>query len=652
MRLRLSLRLAPVGAAAWVVAFVATHLPSAAVGLAGALWAGTVIATAGTVVAAARTRRRVAASALVLLIALAAGAAAASQVALALPERARVLAADIAGGRSVVVEAVVVGKVERRADGSLSFDARATRIASGAESRSLNAEVTVRVAPDLVDDRRGLDVGARIEAHGTAAATRPGARAVLEIRASRGVAVVEPPQSWASVTAALRAGLVSSSRNLPGDGAGLVPGLAVGDTSAVSVDLDASMKQSSLSHLTAVSGANCALVVGLAFGAAAALGASRAMRVCAGLVALSGFVALVTPEPSVVRAAAMAAIAMLATLLGRPAAGMSTLSLAVSAVLVADPWLAGSLGFALSVTATASLLLFTRPLARGMGRVMPRALAVGLSIPVAAQLACGPLLVLISPDVSVYGILANLLAAPAAPAATLVGLAACLTGAVPVVQDGLTALAWVPATWIASTARVASDMPASQIPWQEGWLGAAGLAVVSLAVGVLIALGRGTRRRAVLRGASAMVVCIVMGGVAGNGLLGGVAGRWTLPADWSILACDVGQGDAVLLRSAGQVALIDTGPAPEPLAACLDRAGVQRNSLRRRPLGRYGGGGEPHRNAPARTADRGWHAPARPAGSTRHAARRSGARPERSAGGGPVAGPVAGCRQPRLPGRQ
>ena len=125
------------------------------------------------------------------------------------------------------------------------------------------------------------------------------------------------------------------------------------------------MKESSLSHLTAVSGANCAIVVGLAFGAVAAAGGSRAARVAGGVVALIGFVLLVTPEPSVVRAAAMALIAMLGVLLGRTGAGIAVLCLAVTVLLVADPWLAGSLGFALSAVATGSLLLWARPLAPG-----------------------------------------------------------------------------------------------------------------------------------------------------------------------------------------------------------------------------------------------------------------------------------------------
>ena len=255
-------------------------------------------------------------------------------------------------------------------------------------------------------------------------------------------------------------------------------------------ELDAAMKESSLSHLTAVSGANCAIVVGLAFGAVAAAGGSRRARVGGGVAALIGFVLLVTPEPSVVRAAAMALIAMLGVLLGRTGAGIAVLCLAVTVLLVGDPWLSGSLGFALSAVATGSLLLWARPLATGLAQRMPRAMALALSVPLAAQLACGPLLVIITPTVPLYGVIANLLAAPAAPIATIVGLAACLSAPLPWVQSGLTAIAWLPAAWIAGTAHTVSSLPGDQVPWLEGWTGVAALAAVSLAIGAVIVVPR------------------------------------------------------------------------------------------------------------------------------------------------------------------
>jgi competence protein ComEC len=582
MPLHMTLRLVPVAGAAWVVAATVTLAPGAAGATALGLWA----AALGCLVwSAGRGRRRVPATRrrghgpVVVVLALCAAAAAASHVAAAQPARQDAAELEVTAGRAVEVEATVVGKVERRADGALAFDAIASRIDTGPRSHPVRMEVVVRVDPKDVADRRALDVGAAISARGTAAESRPGERAVLVIRATRGLEVTARATGPAAVASGLRQGLVAVASGLPGGGAGLVPGLAVGDTSAVSAELDAAMKESSLAHLTAVSGANCALVVGLVYAAAALIGLRRPTRVACGLAALVGFVLLVTPEPSVVRAGVMAAIAMLGVLLGRPGAGMAILALAVAVLLVADPWLAGSLGFALSAAATASLLLFARPLADGLTRFLPRILALALAVPTAAQLACGPLLVLIAPQVPLFGVLANLLAAPAAPLATTLGLAACLAAPVPVLQEGLAALAWLPASWIAATAMTVSEVPGGLLPWGEGWPGALSLAAVGLAAGVVVALGGGSARRRRLRVVSALLVTTTIGVLGGQGLLGSAAGRWTLPASWSILACDVGQGDAVLMRSAGAVALVDTGPEPEALDTCLARAGIDRIDL-------------------------------------------------------------------------
>lgn len=615
MRRSGAFRLVPVAAASWTAAGVAILAPAASPWIALSLWAlvgwgslavlragirrATPAGTSGhgpagdgagagstrTGDAGGWTRLRMPRHALrralvVAVLAAAASAAAASHVAWAQPARAGVADLALGGGRAVDVRAEVSGKIERRADGTLSFDARASRLTTGDDTLAAGVEITVRVSPEDVEGAARLDVGAFVDARGTARPGRAGERTVVVVWASRGVEILRGAEGAAAVAADLRRGLLRAVDGLPGDGAGLVPGLAVGDTSIVSPTLDAAMKEASLSHLTAVSGANCALVVGIAFGLAAALGASRGLRVTSGLTVLTGFVVLVTPEPSVVRAAAMAAIAMVAVLLGRAGAGIALLSSAVTLLLILDPWLAGSLGFALSVAATGSLLLCARPFAAGLARAVPRPLALALAVPLAAQLACGPLLILIEPTVPVYGVLANLLAGPAAPAATVLGLASCLSAPLPWLQSGLAGLAWVPASWIAATATTASNLPGDALPWLEGWQGAVALAVLGAAIGVVIVMGRGgSRAQRVLRATSVTLVAVVAGAAIGAGALTSIGGRWTLPADWSVLACDVGQGDAVLLRSAGAVALVDTGPAPEPLAACLSRAGIERIDL-------------------------------------------------------------------------
>ena len=201
-------------------------------------------------------------------------------------------------------------------------------------------------------------------------------------------------------------------------------------------------------------------------------------------------------------------------------------------------------------------------------------LAVALSVPTAAQLACGPLLVLIDPRIPGYGIVANLLAGPAAPVATLVGLGACLSGFIPPLADALTWVAWVPASWIAGVATVLSGFPGAELPWPGGIAGALGLAGASAAVlFVLVARPRAPvlrRTRAVI----ALVVVAASGVAVGGVLLERPLAPLTVPTAWSVAQCDIGQGDAVLLRSGGAVALIDTGADVGLLEDCLARAGV------------------------------------------------------------------------------
>ncbi|HET8927722.1 MAG TPA: ComEC/Rec2 family competence protein [Microbacterium sp.] len=559
--------LAPVAVAAWAGAVVAVVLPAAAGVLAAVLWAAAVIALTIAM-------RRPGSAAALIAVALAAAAVVASHVAAAQPAREAAISFGVDGGRALELTAVVTSKVAPAASGSLWFDADAGLIEAGGRALPTAVPVSVSVAPTDITGGR-LDLGSKVVISGTAVAGDAGDRAVLVVFASRGVRVTDPPLGLEGAASDLRTGFVTLTARLPGDGGGLLPGLAVGDTSAVSGELDAAMKASSLSHLTAVSGANCAIIVGLVFGGAALCGARRWLRVVASLTALAGFVVLVTPEPSVVRAAAMATAAMLGVLLGRPAAGAGALGLAVIVLIAADPWLALSLGFALSAAATAALLVLAPPLARGLARHLPSALALVLAVPLAAQLACGPLLVLVNPVVPLYGVLANLVAGPAAPAATVLGLVACLLAPVLPGLAGLVAgLAWLPSSWIAATATTAANLPAASIPWLEGWGGAAALAGLGLCVVVVVAWRSGGLHVLIPRVVATVVLSGTVGALLGNGALAGPVGVLSVPSGWSIAACDVGQGDAVLVRSGAHVALIDTGPAPEPLRACLARLGI------------------------------------------------------------------------------
>ena len=599
-------RLVPVAAAAWVAAAFATLQPGAAVPAAAGLW----IAAAVIVALTLRLRGRWRGSGALAAVVLAVAAGVCTHVAVSLPAREAAAGLQIDGGRSLTVEVTVVGKIERSADG-WRFDGALHRALLGGRGSDetpfggAGVPVLVRL-PGATDGARGsgkawgdgdgddaggddgaltesvdapvidpaIDLGAELRLTGTAWRADPGEREVLVIDASGPVEVLSPAQGALGVASALRRGLVAITSGLPPPGGGLIAGLAVGDTSAVDPALDTAMKTSSLSHLTAVSGANCALVVALAFGAAALCRARRGVRVLAGLGALTAFVVLVSPEPSVVRAAAMAAIAMLGILLGRPGAGLSLLTAAVVVLLLADPWLGLSLGFALSSAATGALLVGAGPLADGLARWMPRPLALGISVPLAAQLACGPLIVLISPQLSVYGVLANMIAAPAAPLGTVVGLAACLAAGIPLLGSGLGALAWLPAAWIAGTATTFASLPGTVVDWPEGFGGLAALALLGGAVAALIVPGHPR-----LRAAATLTIAAAVGTAVALGPISQALTRAGIPTAWAIAACDVGQGDAVVVRSAGSVALVDTGPDPAPLGRCLDELGISHLDL-------------------------------------------------------------------------
>ncbi|MGO2932697.1 ComEC/Rec2 family competence protein [Microbacterium sp.] len=562
------LRLVPLAAFVWGVALVCVFVPEAA-------WWGAAVAAfggLGMLVAmwrrAGRARPR---GGLVAVIAF--GAAAVAMTAgFATPERDAAAALD---GRVIEMIGEISSSSAKGSDGRIWFDVQSTRAGTLGAPEPLEAPMRVGVEPTA-----RADLGAVIRVTGDAMATDPGERAAIVVFGMR-VEIVEPAQGVFGVAAQVREDFVNRATRLPEPGAGLLPGLAVGDTSAVSEELNDAMLVSGLSHLTAVSGANCAIVVGAVFWLVALCGGGRRLRIGLALTALAAFVVLVTPEPSVIRASVMAALAMLTLLCGRPSAGIGVLCLAVTGILISDPWLATTPGFALSAAATGALIMLAPPLARGMARWMPQPLALAVAIPVAAQLACGPIIALFAEKQSIIGIPANMLADPAAPIATVIGLLACLAAPIPIVADLFAACAWLPAAWIATTATVSAAVPGGTASVVPGIGAALIVAVLSAATGIVLAGVSPIRGRAGRWSIVASVTTLVVTGalVGARMLLTGPLVGTTVPEDWSIAACDVGQGDALVVRSEGRTALIDTGMEPEPLTSCLAALGIERIDL-------------------------------------------------------------------------
>ncbi|WP_366180036.1 ComEC/Rec2 family competence protein [Actinomyces timonensis] len=265
-----------------------------------------------------------------------------------------------------------------------------------------------------------------------------------------------------------------------GDDAGalaLVPGLALGDDHALPADLREDMRTVSMTHLTAVSGQHVVIVLGLVLTGLGAL--PRRWRALAGGLVLVGLVLLMRPSGSVLRAATMGAVLLAGVAAGRRSASLPALCAGMTLLLLVDPWQSRDYGFALSVAATGGILLGSGPITTALSRRLPRWAAALIAVPVAAQLACAPLLVLLQPQVGLWAVPANMMAAPPVPLATVAGLMAALMAPVWGRAAAWTALpALASCAWLAGVARFFAALPGATIPWPGGAGGALLLAAV------------------------------------------------------------------------------------------------------------------------------------------------------------------------------
>ncbi|GAB3862401.1 ComEC/Rec2 family competence protein [Dactylosporangium cerinum] len=369
----------------------------------------------------------------------------------------------------------------------------------------------------------------------------------------------------------LRAGLQRACRPLPAEAGGLLPGLVVGDTSRLDQQLADDFRATGLTHLTAVSGANLAIVIGLVLVLARWCRATPKVAALICVLALIGFVILVRPSPSVLRAAAMGGLALVALALGRPRAVLPSLATGVLVLVVTDPELAVDAGFALSVLATGGLVLLAPRWSEALqARGWPAFAAEAVCVPAAAQAACAPVIAAISGGVSLTTVPANLLAGPAVAPATVLGiLAAVLSPLLPGVAEFTAWVAAWPARWLVTIAHHGAAVPDGVLPWPGGTFG--GLLLGGLLAVLVVAFRRPVVRRFVLVGA----VAGVLGAVPVRLFTGG----WP-PPGWIVVACDVGQGDALVVAAGGHDAVVvDTGPQADPVDRCLRDLGVRRVPL-------------------------------------------------------------------------
>lgn len=307
---------------------------------------------------------------------------------------------------------------------------------------------------------------------------------------------------------------------LPAEQAAMLPALVLGDTSAVTTETSREFRTAGMTHLTAVSGANVTIVCAAVLFSARLIGPRVAVLLAA--VALVGFVIVVQPTASVLRAALMGAIALSGMLSSRRRQAIPALSATVLVLMAAAPHLAVDVGFALSVLATAALVVIAPVWSRRLvGRGCPKPLADALAVAWAAHVVTAPLVAGISGRFSLVAAAANLaVAAVIAPITVLGSAAAVLGGLWPAGAQLLIRFTGPELWWVLNVAHWAAAVPAATVPVPAG---VPGVLVVGAATVLVVVAWRWRWFRVVMSSAMVVTVACVLAWSLSGLLVGGLS---------------------------------------------------------------------------------------------------------------------------------
>ncbi|MDO5727069.1 MAG: ComEC/Rec2 family competence protein, partial [Bowdeniella nasicola] len=198
--------------------------------------------------------------------------------------------------------------------------------------------------------------GMRIETRGVLSMDQRAANRKV-IQHATTTRLLAPPRHLAAITDTIRQSFRAITKTLAQPASGLLLGITLGDRSHISEQLAADFQATSLTHLTAISGAHTAVILTAVLTLTSIF--PRFVATACALVTLAGLFLLVGPLASVTRAVVMAGVIVLARSMGRPGHAMAALATAVTVIVLVWPQTSISLGFRLSVVATAALIAFT-----------------------------------------------------------------------------------------------------------------------------------------------------------------------------------------------------------------------------------------------------------------------------------------------------
>ncbi|VAW31300.1 DNA internalization-related competence protein ComEC/Rec2, partial [hydrothermal vent metagenome] len=372
---------------------------------------------------------------------------------------------------------------------------------------------------------------------------------------------------------------------IPEPQAALLTGILLGNDNGLPPELDEAFRITGMTHIIAISGFNIAILVAILVRIAEPFFSRRGSVVFA-LVGISLYTLLVGADASVVRAAVMGSIYLIANRwLGRPNFAFASLFLAGFVMTVIRPFTLWDVGFQLSFAATLSLMLYADPLTqwvrRRLRRVLVRewveqvmgVLSEAVILTVAAQILTLPLIIGYFDQLSLISLLANALILPVQPAVMIWGGLATLLGMIlPLVGQLFAWVAWLFLAYTIWMVRLFAAVPGAAIPLTvsaTGVLAIYGVIAAFTWLGmqpdekrsrIMTAVRQNISQR-LLVGASGIMAVLVLGW-----------GMSQPDGQLHIVFMDVGQGDATFIQTpSGRQILVDGGFYPSVLNDQLGR---------------------------------------------------------------------------------
>ncbi|MEK6228459.1 MAG: ComEC/Rec2 family competence protein [Actinomycetota bacterium] len=427
----------------------------------------------------------------------------------------------------------------------------------------------------------GFDLGAYLRRRGVAG----------ELQAETAVATGRRRGGPAGlVDAARRRGERSIAAGLERGPAALARGMVLGQDELIDPATKDDFRTSGLAHLLAVSGQNVMLLAALALPLLAAAGMAPAGRIAVTVALIAVYVPLAGAGPSLQRAGVMGAASLVALAAARPASRWYALLLAACVTLAVNPRATGDPGWQLSFAAVAGILVLAPPVRDALGG-LPRVLADGVAITVAATVATAPLLAHHFGTLSLAGLPANVLALPVVAPVMWLGLLRVAVGQMPgldAVNNLLGLLLEPMLRALGALATAFAQMPGAEATLPLGSRAAVTVAYAALAGVALLAhraLARtGTHRESIAGAWRRLNVrrraAIAAGAAAVAALaLAGLTAAPAPPDQLTVTFLDVGQGDATLIQHPdGTAVLFDGGPPEGRVVRLLRTAGVRRLS--------------------------------------------------------------------------